>query len=111
MKIMIAGSRGITDFDLSACVSKETTLIISGGAKGVDNLAEEYADAHKISKLILRPDYNKYGKAAPLLRNRKMVELADKVIIIWDGRSRGTKFTFDYATKLGKDVKLITIVK
>jgi hypothetical protein len=40
-----------------------------------------------------------------------MVELADKVIIIWDGRSRGTKFTFDYATKLCKDVKLITVVK
>ena len=111
MKIMIAGSRSITDFDLTEYVPDDVTLIISGGASGVDSIAESYADTHKISKLIMRPDYKKYGKAAPLLRNRKMVELADKVIIIWDGRSRGTKFTFDYATKLCKDVKLITIVK
>ena len=111
MKIMIAGSRSITDFDLTEYVPGDVTLIISGGARGVDSIAESYADTHKISKLIMRPDYKKYGKAAPLLRNRKMVELADKVIIIWDGMSRGTKFTFDYATKLGKDVKLITIVK
>ena len=111
MKLLIVGSRTIESFDLSPYIDAETDFIITGGAKGVDALAEHYADSHRLSKTVIRPKYEKYGKAAPLLRNRKMVELADKVIIIWDGMSRGTKFTFDYATKLGKDVKLITIVK
>ena len=44
MKTLIAGSRGIDTFDLSPYVPKDTTLIISGGAKGIDALAEEYAN-------------------------------------------------------------------
>lgn len=104
MKILIAGSRSITDFDLTEYIPEEATLIISGGAKGIDALAEKYADDHKISKLILRPDYKKYGKAAPLFRNKQMVELSDMVIVIWDGKSRGTKYTIDYAKAKNKPV-------
>ncbi len=107
METMVAGSRSITIFDLTEYIPEDTTLIISGGAKGIDALAEEYADKHKISKLIMRPDYKKYGKAAPLLRNKKMVDLSDIVIIIWDGKSKGTKFTIDYAKSQGKEVIII----
>ena len=107
MKTMVAGSRSITNFDLTEYIPEDTTLIISGGAKGIDALAEEYADKHKISKLIMRPDYKKYGKAAPLLRNKKMVDLSDIIIIIWDGKSKGTKFTIDYAKAQGKEVIII----
>lgn len=109
MKVMVAGSRSITDFDLSGYIPEKTELIICGGAIGIDNLAEEYADKHKISKLVLRPDYKKYGKAAPLRRNEIMVDLADLVIVVWDGTSRGTKYTIDYATKKGKNLKIITL--
>ena len=107
MKTMVAGSRSITNFDLTEYIPEDTTLIISGGAKGIDALAEEYADKHKISKLIMRPDYKKYGKAAPLIRNKKMVDLSDIIIIIWDGKSKGTKFTIDYAKAQGKEVIII----
>ncbi|MBR7101664.1 MAG: hypothetical protein IKC74_05190 [Clostridia bacterium] len=82
-------------------------LIISGGAKGIDSIAEAYADKNKISKLILYPEYNKYGKFAPLKRNEKMVTLADTVIIIWDGISKGTKYTLDFAKKQNKNIVLI----
>lgn len=109
MKLLIAGSRGITDFDLSAHVPKDTTLIISGGARGVDSLAEEYADSHGISKLVLRPRYELYGRAAPLHRNREMVELADAVIVIWDGKSRGARFTAEYAKKCKKPLTFIDL--
>ena len=44
MKLLIAGSRGIKNFDLEKYVPEEVTLIISGGAAGIDALAEEYAD-------------------------------------------------------------------
>ena len=52
MKLLIIGSRCIESFDLSDFISKDTDLIISGGAKGVDSIAEKYADENNISKLI-----------------------------------------------------------
>ena len=109
MKLLIAGSRDIDDFELDEYIPGEVDLIITGGARGVDSLAESYADKNKISKLILRPDYKRYGKAAPLIRNKTMIEIADTVIIVWNGRSTGTKFTVDYAKKLNKNVVLIKV--
>ena len=110
MKLLIAGSRGIKDFDLEKHVPSEATLIITGGARGIDALAEKYADEKRLSKLILRPQYNIYGKFAPLKRNEKMIELCDAALIIWDGCSKGTKYTISYAEKIGKRVILIPCV-
>ncbi|MBO5754734.1 MAG: hypothetical protein J6R89_01620 [Clostridia bacterium] len=107
MKLLIVGSRSIRDFDLSPHVPEGVEVIISGGANGIDTLAEEYADRNRISKMILRPDYARYGKGAPLKRNEEMVRLADVVLVIWDGVSRGTKYTVDYAEKQGKKVILV----
>ena len=109
MKLLIAGSRSITDFDLTPYISDDVTEIISGGADGIDTLAEKYADEHKLSKHILRPEYSKYGKAAPILRNHVMVDLADAVLVIWDGKSRGTRSTVNYAKKKEKALTLINI--
>ena len=109
MKLLIAGSRSIKDLDISPYIPTDTELIISGGANGVDTLAEEYADKKRISKLILRPRYDLYRRAAPLKRNDKMVEICDKVLIFWDGVSKGTKHTIDYANKIGKPIEIITV--
>ena len=109
MKLLIAGSRSIKEFDLSPYIPKDTDLIISGGAKGIDKIAETYADKHKLSKLIMRPKYNLYLKAAPLKRNEEMINLADKVLIIWDGKSKGTKYTIKYAKKMNKELEIIVI--
>ena len=109
MKLLIAGSRSITDFDLTPYIPDDVTEIISGGADGIDTLAEKYADEHKLSKHILRPEYSKYGKAAPILRNHVMVDLADAVLVIWDGKSRGTRSTVNYAKEKGKDLTLIDL--
>lgn len=109
MKLLIAGSRSITDIDISEYIPADTSLIISGGANGVDTLAEEYADKKRISKLIFRPRYDLYRHAAPLKRNDKMVEICDKVLIFWDGVSKGTKHTIDYANKIGKPIEIITV--
>ena len=109
MKLLIAGSRGITEYDLAPHIPADTDLIISGGAKGVDTIAEQYADSKRISKLILRPRYDLYRRAAPIKRNERMVELCDSVLIIWDGKSKGTKRTIDYAAKLGTPVNIITV--
>ena len=109
MKLLIAGSRSIESFDLAKYIPPQTELIISGGARGIDTVAERYADAHRISKLILRPQYSLYGRAAPIKRNECMVDLSDAVPVIWDGISKGTKHTIAYAEKCRKNVTVITV--
>ena len=107
MKLLIVGSRSITEFDLSPYITAEVETIISGGAGGVDTLAEKYADQHRLSKYIMRPRYDLYGRGAPLKRNEQMVDLADAVLIIWDGQSKGTNYTLKYAQKKNKKVLLV----
>ena len=102
IKLLVAGSRGIENFNLSEVVPAKTELIISGGTDGIDSLAERFADQQKISKLILRPQYSLYGKSAPLKRNEQMVDIADEILVVWDGKSRGAKYTIDYAKKTKK---------
>ncbi len=109
MKLLISGSRNITEFDLSSYIPLETSTIISGGAKGIDAVAEKCADQHNIDKIIIKPQYHIYGKYAPIKRNEEMVDIADKVLIIWDGTSRGTKFTAAYAKKQNKLLDIIII--
>ena len=109
MKLLIVGSRSITDFDLTPYIPSEADTIISGGADGVDSLAEEYADIKRKSKYIMRPRYDLYGRAAPLKRNEQMVDLADAVLVIWDGVSKGTKYTINYAKRTNKPLTLVEI--
>ena len=109
MKLLITGSRGICRMDLTPYVPAEVDCIIIGGAKGVDALAERFAEEHGIETVILRPQYARYGRAAPLKRDEEMVLMADRVLAIWDGQSRGTKYTIDYAKKQGKDLLVLTL--
>ncbi len=107
MKLLIVGSRSITDFDLSPYIKAEVDTVISGGACGIDCLAEQYADLHRLSKYILRPRYDLYGRAAPLKRNEQMVEMADAVLVIWDGRSKGAQYTIQYTKKRNKPITIV----
>lgn len=109
MKLLISGSRSITELDLEPYIPDGVTEIISGGAKGVDALAEEYADRHGIPKTIVLPRYTLYGRAAPIKRDDEMVDMCDTVLAFWDGRSSGTKHTVDYANKTGKSVKIVVV--
>lgn len=106
MKVAIVGSRRLTDVDISRYIPAGVTEIITGGAKGIDTLAEKYADENGIKKTIIKPNYRRYKRGAPLKRNKEIVQMADKIIVLWDGESRGTKFTIDYAKRVGKELKL-----
>lgn len=109
MKLLIVGSRSITEFDLSPYIPDDVDTIISGGAIGVDSVAEQYADRHRLSKYIVRPRYDLYGRAAPLKRNEQIINMADYVLVIWDGRSQGTKYIIDYSKKIGKPFTLVRV--
>ncbi len=114
MRVIIAGSRSFTDRDYNAvkdCIERsgfKITEIVSGKARGIDTLGEQYADENNIHVEpfpVTKADWNKYGKRAGYLRNIKMKEYADALIAIWDGISPGTKHMVDIAEKKPMEVK------
>ena len=107
MKLAIIGSRGIDNVDLSVYVNESVTEIVSGGAKGIDTAAKEYAIANNIKLTEFLPDYQHYGRGAPLRRNIRIIEYSDKVIAFWDGKSKGTEFVIKECKKCGKDIAVI----
>ena len=106
MKVAVIGSRGLSVSDLSKYLPEDTTEIVSGGARGVDTSAKEYALSHGIKLTEFLPEYEKYGRSAPLKRNITIIEYADIVLAFWDGKSRGTKFVIDNCHKLCVMVKV-----
>lgn len=89
--------------------ASKISLIVSGGAKGVDTFAERWAELNLINIKVFKPDYKAYGKAAPLVRNKKIVEECDKVIAFPSEESRGTYHILDYARKLRKRITIIEL--
>lgn len=103
MKTIIAGSRGITDYNLVECVVCDSNFNISevvcGCAKGVDTLGKKYAHNLSIKVTEFPADWNKQGKRAGYLRNIDMAMYSDALIAIWDGDSSGTKHMIEISKK------------
>ncbi len=110
MKIAIIGSRSIALEDISQYIA-DCDEVVSGGAKGVDTCAAEYARKNSIKLTEFVPNYQKYGRAAPIRRNEQIVDYADKVIAFWDGKSRGTLSVIQYARKTGKVCQIVLCAK
>ncbi len=106
MKVAVIGSRSLVVKNLSMYLPKETTEIISGGAKGIDSCAKEYAVNNNIKLIEILPQYSKYGRTAPLVRNIQIIKSADMVLAFWDGKSNGTKFVIDNCRKLDVPIKI-----
>lgn len=110
MKIIVAGSRGITDYEIVASAIRESgwldksTEIISGMARGVDSLAVNFAAVNHFVLHQFPADWNKYGRSAGVVRNKEMAEFADALVAIWDGKSKGTKHMIDAARDKGLKV-------
>lgn len=111
MKIAVVGSRGITAIPLENVIPPSCTEIVSGGARGVDTIAREFALAHGLKLTEFLPDYDRYGRAAPLKRNDEIVAYADMVIAFWDGHSRGTMYTYRKCCEAGKPHRLFRLTK
>ena len=101
MKIAVVGSRDITVTNIGSYLSNAEE-IVSGGAKGVDCCAAEYAKRNGIKLTVFLPQYERYGRAAPIVRNKEIVDYADKIVAFWDGSSKGTLSVISYAKKIGK---------
>ena len=109
MKIAIIGSRSIELQNLSDYLPENVSEIVSGGARGVDGSAAEYAKANNIKLTEFLPEYSKYGRGAPIVRNKQIAEYADEVLAFWDGKSKGTLSVIRYCEKIGKKCRVIEI--
>ena len=109
MKVAVIGSRGFDNYELvkTALSPLKITLLVSGGAKGADSLGERYAKENNIETLIFKPDWEKHGKAAGMIRNTDIVNNAETIIAFWDGESRGTKDSISKAEKLEKTIIIV----
>lgn len=109
MKLAIVGSRGITVENFAEYIPEGVTEIVSGGARGVDTSAACYARERGIALKEFLPDYDRYGKGAPLRRNDEIAAYADAALAFWDGASRGTAYTIKAFERLGKPVTVIRL--
>lgn len=104
MRVAIIGSRGLQVDDIGQYLPNGLTEIVSGGARGIDTCAKIYAEKNGIKLTEFLPQYERFGRAAPLKRNIEIIENSDIVLAFWDGVSRGTKFSIDSCKKLGKKI-------
>ncbi len=93
MRVAVVGSRSLTVPNLEDYLPPETTEIVSGGAKGIDQCARDYALQHHLKYTEFLPNYARYGRAAPIRRNDEIILHAELALIFWDGKSRGTAYT------------------
>jgi hypothetical protein len=106
MKVVIAGSRSIESYEevLLAISSSPflITEIVSGHALGVDHLGERYALDNNLALALYPANWEEYGRKAGMIRNAKMADYADAAIVVWDGKSKGSKNMIDNMKKRQK---------
>lgn len=109
MKAAIIGSRSLSVNNLEDYLPQGITEVVSGGARGVDNSAREYACRNGLKLTEFLPDYEKYGRRAPLVRNDLIIDYADIVFAFFDGQSRGTWYVIDKCKKKNKRVEVFVL--
>jgi hypothetical protein len=111
VKVAIVGSRGLKISNLGNYLPDSVTEIVSGGAKGIDTCAKEYALSNGIKLTEFLPEYEKYGRLAPLKRDITIIESVELVLAFWDGASHGTKYVIDNCKRRGIPVKVFLCTK
>lgn len=112
MRIAIVGSRGWTDEDtVQRYINTipDGSVVVSGGARGVDSIAEKFARARGLEVVVIKPDWSK-GRGAGMERNGEIVAQSDVVVAFWDGKSPGTQNTINRALS-APHIKRIMVIK
>lgn len=112
MKVIIAGSRTATMANVLKAISycpfiKDATEIVSGKAPGADKHGETWAESAGIpvkpfpadwdnitipgAVVRKRGDGTPYNAAAGPMRNGQMARYADALLLVWDGKSKGSE--------------------
>ena len=110
MKVAIVGTRNPSvSYEQWTQVLKDMNLptvaeLVSGGAKGIDSYVKKFSDESGIKLVEFKPDYARFGRNAPLVRNTQIVQYADIVVAFPSEDSRGTYDTISKSHKYGKQI-------
>ncbi|HRH68859.1 MAG TPA: DUF2493 domain-containing protein [Flavobacteriales bacterium] len=111
--VIIAGSRAFTNYDLlrercdTLLANRPDAVVISGGARGADQLGERYARERGLGVVVMPADWDAHGKWAGYLRNVAMADKAQALIAFWDGKSRGTEHMIRIGRERGLAVRVV----
>ena len=111
MKIIIAGSRDFDDYELlrkycDYVLQNQVNIeIVSGTARGADQLGERYAKEKGYKITRFPADWSK-GKSAGYIRNEEMAKYADALIAFWNGMSKGTEHMINLANKYNLKIRV-----
>lgn len=109
MKLIIAGSRhldipyvfiqwAIAKFNLNE------SEVVCGEANGIDRAGKSYAHWLNVPVKSFSADWKTHGRSAGPKRNKQMAEYADALLLIWDGKSAGSRNMKEQMEKLNKPV-------
>lgn len=86
MITFITGSFTCSDPDIVADAVREcgfpVTSVLLGGEKGVGQLAERYARSRGLARTVVRPDWVTHGRDASPIRDDRVLEQAEALIVI-----------------------------
>ena len=123
IKLAVVGSRSLTDPEpiwdkldeyLEIAIDKgEELIIVSGGAKGIDTLAADFAKQRGLILINVYPAWNdrdgNFIRSAGFKRNDIIWEVADCGVAFWDGYSKGTEHSFKLAKRYNKRLSVINM--
>lgn len=117
MRFVVAGGRNIKEITAYGELVKlrivngrthpfaKATEIVCGKAMGPDMAGDVYGDFYGVPRKYFEPEYDKYGRyRAPKIRNNKMAVYGDALVLIWDGKSGGSRHMKEAMLALGKPV-------
>lgn len=102
-------TRAVRDFVMQLDHAKDA--VVTGGARGVDSVAEQAAKSRRLRRFIYEPQCwpgaPKHVYVRSLFaRNKDIVDASDVIVAFWDGKSRGTQHTIEQARAAGKQVRV-----
>ena len=123
LRVLVCGGRDYTDWDTFRDEMEKIALekfprtepdeygnflysvtIISGGARGADTLAEEWAVVNWTGLEIFLADWKKHGRAAGVIRNQKMLDEGHPDLVIAFPGGTGTSDMIRRAERAGIEV-------
>lgn len=117
-RIIIAGSRSFQDYKLlkermdfylqDKLDDGYNIIIISGTARGADQLGEKYANemGYSIERYPANWDL---GKSAGYKRNVEMAKVADACVVFYNGTSPGTKHMINIANSKNLPLRIVNV--
>lgn len=112
MNIIVAGNRNYLNqghvYSVLSTEVKYDDVIISGGARGVDRIAINYAVTNSIDCKIMNANWDRYGKSAGFIRNTEMAKIGDRLIAFYNGSS-GTRHMINAMKAVNKPVLVVPI--